>query len=76
MMTAAGAVFLVFSLLKWWIGGINADGAFPLFFGPPFLVSCILADVGAAAGMAGIEKITEAGEAAITKARMSWRNRH
>ena len=76
MMTAAGAVFLVFSLLKWWIGGINADGAFPLFFGLPFLVSCILADVGAAAGMAGIEKITEAGEAAITKARMSWRYRH
>lgn len=75
MMTAAGAVFLVFSLLKWWIGGINADGAFPLFFGLPFLVSCILADVGAAAGMAGIEKITEAGEAAITNARISWRDR-
>ena len=75
MMTAAGAVFLVFSLLKWWIGGINADGAIPLFFGLPFLVSCILADVGAAAGMAGIEKITEAGEAAITNARISWRDR-
>ena len=75
MMTAAGAVFLVFSLLKWWIDGINADGAFPLFFGLPFLVSCILADVGAAAGMAGIEKITETGEAAIIKARMSWRDR-
>ena len=76
MMTAAGAVFLVFSLLKWWIGGINADGAFPLFFGLPFLVSCILADVGAAAGMAGIEKITKAGETVITEARMSWRSRH
>ncbi len=75
MMTAAGAIFLVFSLLKWWIGEINADGAFPLFFGLPFLVSCILADVGAAAGMAGIEKITEAGEAAIIKARMSWQDR-
>ena len=76
MMTAAGAVFLVFSLLKWWIGGINADGAFPLFFGLPFLVSCILADVGAAPGMAGIEKITKAGETVITEARMSWRSRH
>ena len=76
MMTAAGAVFLVFSLLKWWIGGINADGAFPLFFGLPFLMSCILADVGAAAGMAGIEKITKAGETVITEARMSWRSRH
>lgn len=75
MMTAAGAIFLVFSLLKWWIGEINADGAFLLFFGLPFLVSCILADVGAAAGMAGIEKITKAGEAAIIKARMSWQDR-
>ena len=40
------------------------------------MASCILADVGAAAGMAGIEKITEAGEAAIIKTRMSWRDRH
>lgn len=76
MMTAAGAVFLVFSLLKWWIGGINADGAFPLFFGLPFLVSCVLADAGAAAGAYGIQRITEAGESAIIKARMSWRYRH
>ena len=57
MMTAAGAIFLVFSLLKWWIGEINADGAFPLFFGLPFLVSCILSDFCSAYGMACIEKI-------------------
>jgi hypothetical protein len=40
------------------------------------MVSCILADIGAAAGMAGIEKITKAGETVITEARMSWRSRH
>ena len=76
MMTGLGAIFLMFALVQWFFGGISAHGAFPLFWGVPFMVSCILADVGAAAGMAGIEKITEAGEAAITKARMSWRNRH
>ncbi len=76
MMTATGAVFMVFALVKWWIGGINADGAIPLLWLVPFMVSCILADVGAAAGMAGIEKITEAGEAVITKTRISWRDRH
>ena len=76
MMTATGAVFMVFALVKWWIGGIIADGAIPLLWLVPFMVSCILADVGAAAGMAGIEKITEAGEAVITKTRISWRDRH
>ena len=75
-MTAAGATFLVFALVQWFFGGISTHGAFPLFWAVPFMASCILADVGAAAGMAGIEKITEAGETAITKARMSWRNRH
>jgi hypothetical protein len=76
MMTIAGAAFLMFALVQWFFGGISAHGAFPLFWGVPFMASCILADVGAAAGMAGIEKITEAGESAITEARMSWRNRH
>ena len=76
MMTGLGAVFLVFALVQWFFGGLSAHGAFPLFWGVPFMASCILADVGAAAGMAGIEKITEAGESAITEARMSWRNRH
>ncbi|MFZ2391185.1 hypothetical protein [Rhodoferax sp.] len=75
MMTAAGAVFMVFALVKWWVGGINAEGAIPLLWCVPLMVSCLLADVGAAAGMAGIEKITEAGESAITKVRMSWRDR-
>ena len=76
MMTGLGAIFLMFALVQWFFGGISAHGAFPLFWGVPFMASCILADVGAAAGMAGIEKITEAGESAITEARMSWRNRH
>ncbi len=75
MMTAAGAAFLMFALVQWFFGGISAHGVFPLFWGVPFMAACILADVGAAAGMAGIEKITEAGEEAITKARMSWRDR-
>ena len=76
MMTGLGAVFLMFALVQWFFGGISASGAFPLFWAVPFMASCILADVGAAAGMAGIEKITEAGEAAIIKTRMSWRDRH
>lgn len=76
MMTAAGAIFTMFVLVKSWIGGINADGAIDILWCVPLMVSCILADVGAAAGMAGIEKITEAGEAAIIKTRMSWRDRH
>ena len=75
MMTVAGAAFLMFALVQWFFGGISIHGAFPLFWGVPFMVSCILADIGAAAGMASIEKITEAGEAAIIKARMSWRDR-
>ena len=76
MMTAAGAIFTMFVLVKSWIGGINADGAIDILWCVHLMVSCILADVGAAAGMAGIEKITEAGEAAIIKTRMSWRDRH
>ena len=76
MMTGLGAVFLVFALVQWFFGGISASGAFPLFWAVPFMASCILADVGAAAGMAGIEKITKAGETVITEARMSWRSRH
>lgn len=75
MMTAAGAIYLLLSIIEWCIYGTTTDAAFPLFLGLPFLAVCILADVGVAVGMVCIEKITKSGEAAIIKARMNWRNR-
>lgn len=70
MMTFAGAAFYI---MFWLRGG---DGLTPsLLWGLPFLLSCIMADAGAAAGMAGIEALTKAGTDAIIKARLSWRNR-
>ena len=73
MMTATGAILFFLSLVKLWVVGSNGN---ELFFSLPFLVSCVLADAGAAAGAYGIQRITEAGESAIIKARMSWRYRH
>ncbi|MCP1680693.1 hypothetical protein [Kerstersia gyiorum] len=73
MMTVAGAVFFFFSLVKWWVAGDSGDA---LFLSLPFLGACVVADAGAAAGAYGLQRITEAGEEAIIKARMSWRDRY
>ena len=73
MMTATGAILFFFSLVKLWVVGSNGN---ELFFSLPFLCACVLADAGAAAGAYGIQRITEAGDSAIIKARMSWLYRH
>jgi hypothetical protein len=63
-------------MVHWFFGGASGYEVFPLLWGVPLIISCILADLGAAAVMAGIEKITKAGEKVITKARINWRNLH
>ena len=74
-MSAFGAIVMMIPLIEWSVGigdGHSADHFF--FFGMPFFASCIVADAGMAAGFAGISRMTEAGEDAIVKARLHWRN--
>jgi hypothetical protein len=72
MMTITGAILIIFGLTNWPFTGKYPEPA--IFWVLPFLLSCILADILAALGMIGIEKITKSGENTIIKLRLALRD--
>ena len=73
MMTTIGAILILAGLTRLSFAGNIPDPA--ISWALPLLISCILADVCAALGMMGIEKITNAVETAIINFRVALRNR-
>ena len=73
MMTAIGAILILAGLTRLPFAGNIPEPA--ISWALPLLISCILADICAALGMMGIEKITRAVEAAIINFRVALRNR-
>lgn len=73
MMTAIGAILILAGLTRLPFAGNIPEPA--ISWALPLLISCILADVCAALGMMGIEKITNAVETAIINFRVALRNR-
>ena len=73
MMTTIGAILILTGLTRLPFAGNIPDPA--ISWALPLLISCILADVCAALGMMGIEKITNAVETAIINFRVALRNR-
>lgn len=73
MMTAIGAILILAGLTRLPFAGNIPDPA--ISWALPLLISCILADVCAALGMMGIEKITKAVETSIINFRVALRNR-
>jgi drug/metabolite transporter (DMT)-like permease len=73
MMTTIGAILILAGLTRLPFAGNIPDPA--ISWALPLLISCILADVCAALGMMGIEKITNAVETAIINFRVALRNR-
>ncbi len=73
MMTIIGAILILVGLT-----GLPFAGNIPepaISWALPLLISCILADICAALGMMGIEKITKTVETAILNFRVALRNR-
>jgi drug/metabolite transporter (DMT)-like permease len=73
MMTTIGAILILAGLTRLPFAGNIPEPA--ISWALPLLISCILADVCAALGMMGIEKITNAVETAIINFRVALRNR-
>lgn len=72
MMTIIGSVLILIGLTRLPFAGNIPEPA--ISWALPLLISCILADICAALGMMGIEKITNAGEKSIIRFRISVRN--
>lgn len=72
-MTTIGAILILAGLTRLPFAGNIPEPA--ISWALPLLISCILADVCAALGMMGIEKITNAVETAIINFRVALRNR-
>ena len=73
MMTTIGAILILAGLTRLPFAGNIPEPA--ISWALPLLISCILADVCAALGMMGIEKITKAVETSIINFRVALRNR-
>ena len=71
MMTVFGAMVFIIAAMAYFFGGSDINPV----WGLPFMASCYVADVGAAAAINGIESIEKSGEKKIIKARLSRMNK-